>query len=374
MKILYLSGTALPSRAANSVHVMKMCSAFAALGHEVILAVRHAGDPEFEGENPYLFYNVPASFVIERFFYPQLPLGLGEYYWAWCAARHARRAKPDLVYGRSTVGCLVAARSGFACVYEAHKTISAMGRVPAAAARRLLVHDNLRRLTVLSRILAKDFRESFSVEPERMVVAYNGADPPAEGPPWAGPFVANDRLKVGYAGQLYPGKGVELIGQIAPECPWAHFFIVGGGKTEVDQWHQRISSIENLTLLGHVPQQELDGFRAAMDVLLVPPRAMVGVAGGSGFSQALSPPLKLFESLASAKPIICSDFLDEVVTDQRDALLADPAQPKQWIDALERLRDDSQLRARLGKAARARFDADLSWNARARRVLHGLTL
>ena len=123
-----------------------------------------------------------------------------------------------------------------------------------------------------------------------------------------------------------------------------------------------------------MPQQELDGFRAAMDVLLVPPRALVDVSGGAGFSQALSPPLKLFESLASAKPVICSSFLDEVVTHQRDALLADPEQPQQWIRSLERLRDDPQLRADLGKAARARFDADLSWTARARRVLHGLNL
>ena len=37
MKILYISNSIIPSRAANSIHVMKMSQAFANIGHEVIL-------------------------------------------------------------------------------------------------------------------------------------------------------------------------------------------------------------------------------------------------------------------------------------------------------------------------------------------------
>mgnify|MGYP001195289087 FL=1 len=37
MKILYISNSIIPSRTANSIHVMKMCQAFADNGHEVIL-------------------------------------------------------------------------------------------------------------------------------------------------------------------------------------------------------------------------------------------------------------------------------------------------------------------------------------------------
>ena len=48
MRIAYLSGTPIPSRAATSVHVMKMCQALAAQGHEVSLHA-HPGD---RGERP----------------------------------------------------------------------------------------------------------------------------------------------------------------------------------------------------------------------------------------------------------------------------------------------------------------------------------
>ena len=37
MRILYISKSVIPSRTANSIHVMKMCQALADNGHEVIL-------------------------------------------------------------------------------------------------------------------------------------------------------------------------------------------------------------------------------------------------------------------------------------------------------------------------------------------------
>src|SRR3546814_10326815 len=61
MKIAYLSNSEIPSRAANSVHVMKMCQAFAQNGHRVTLYARkgqaHDGDV-------YRTYGVSNSFEI----------------------------------------------------------------------------------------------------------------------------------------------------------------------------------------------------------------------------------------------------------------------------------------------------------------------
>ena len=37
MKIVYISSSTIPSRAANSIHVMKMCQAFANNGYDVVL-------------------------------------------------------------------------------------------------------------------------------------------------------------------------------------------------------------------------------------------------------------------------------------------------------------------------------------------------
>ena len=40
MKIYYISPSTIPSRTANSIHVVNMCGAFAELGHNIILFTR----------------------------------------------------------------------------------------------------------------------------------------------------------------------------------------------------------------------------------------------------------------------------------------------------------------------------------------------
>ena len=61
MNIHYLSSSALPSQTANSVHVMKMCSAFAGLGHTVTLYGRPG---PMTAKNLHDFYNVDNDFDI----------------------------------------------------------------------------------------------------------------------------------------------------------------------------------------------------------------------------------------------------------------------------------------------------------------------
>ena len=55
MRIHYLSSSVIASDSANSVHVMKMCQAFAAAGHDVTLhAIKGAG----EGDEVFRYYGV----------------------------------------------------------------------------------------------------------------------------------------------------------------------------------------------------------------------------------------------------------------------------------------------------------------------------
>ena len=64
MKILYVSNSKIPSRTANSIHVMKMCQAFSINGHNVILLA-----PDIKKNNEknvvdiYEFYGVKKNFI-----------------------------------------------------------------------------------------------------------------------------------------------------------------------------------------------------------------------------------------------------------------------------------------------------------------------
>jgi len=73
MKILYLSNAIIPSRTANSIHIMKMCQAFAENGHEVILVAPHIKDRYEKHINDfYEFYGVKKNFKIKKFWSPNI--------------------------------------------------------------------------------------------------------------------------------------------------------------------------------------------------------------------------------------------------------------------------------------------------------------
>ena len=81
MKIIYISTANLPSRQANSIHVMRMCSAFVKNGHEVILlAPKHKISNKDETNNIFEFYNTKNNFSIKKIFYPKIKFG--EYIYA----------------------------------------------------------------------------------------------------------------------------------------------------------------------------------------------------------------------------------------------------------------------------------------------------
>ena len=63
MKILYISKSIIPSRAANSIHVMKMCQAFADNGHDVILLAPDIKNKFETGvQDLYDYYGVKKKF------------------------------------------------------------------------------------------------------------------------------------------------------------------------------------------------------------------------------------------------------------------------------------------------------------------------
>ena len=351
-----------------------MCSAFAEHGHEVTLVCRRpdatersaAGSTRAVSEA----YDLPEQFRIIRYPFTRPPGRKTR--WTLRAALRARVAGCDLAYGRSPRACLFAARLGLPVVYEAHKLLDGGNAREYRAGRRLLLHRNLSRVVVLSHALARKFSSDYGVDGSLLRVAYNAARDPGDPRPLA--LERGDRtpFRVGYSGSLHEGKGMELIASLAPLVPQAQFYVAGGNGEEVARWRERTGDEENINLLGSLPQKDLPAFRAAMDVLLVPPKASVRVAGGGRIEQADAPPLKLFEALASGKPVICSDYLGEVVIDGEHALLRDPEETEQWKSALEHLMSDEGAREKLSRGARALFLSEYTWRRRAEKVLAGL--
>src|SRR5690606_13249652 len=168
MRIHYLSASRLPSPHANSVHVMKMCNAFAGDRHAVTLFAYRSGTEE----DVYAYYGVQSHFPISRL--PPVPLpGLKRLTRTFAAARNVRRLPPpDLVYGRDLYSVLTAVGTDVPIVYEAH--MPPQTKADARLVEKLLQAKNFARLVVISDALAKRFTSLYpGLAAERIVVAHD---------------------------------------------------------------------------------------------------------------------------------------------------------------------------------------------------------
>ena len=345
-----------------------MCDAFAGLGHEVTLYARPGPLPV---EDVYKHYSVLQRFDI---IYQKRhgPGRVGKTTYGLSVARalqHARSA--DLLYARDTYSLASASHNGWPMVFEAH--VMPSGRIMRNIQRWLFTRPHFMRLIVVTKALAEEYQSQFKVLSRgKILVVPSAAEVPSLPPQSSN--VSNGRLKVGYAGHLYPGKGMEVIAPLAIRLPGMDFHVAGGVVDDVERWRREAKGTENLYFHGYLPPGQAQEFRQSMDILLVPTQAQMGMAGGGTHSSAWTSPLKLFEAMAAAKPIIASNLQSfrDVAEHKVHALLVPPDDLDQWAAALKHLEQTPSMRHAMGGAGFKLVSRCYSYKQRARRVLEGL--
>nr|WP_159432983.1 glycosyltransferase family 4 protein [Thiohalospira halophila] len=273
----------------------------------------------------------------------------------------------DIVYGRSLQGCCIAAETGRPTVFEIHKPEWEINERNYREFQRLVAGEGFRAIVCISAALEAHLLAVFPELKGWTIVAHDAA-PTLERPEAPGQVEA---FVVGYFGSLHPGKGIETLLDVAPRCPWASFRIVGGDATSIQRWRESRDVPANVHFLGHRAHHDLPAMMAECHVLVAPYLEKVSVQGGGGDVARWMSPLKLFEYMAMARPIVSADLpvLREVLREDENALLAAPGDAADWARALERLRDDPELARHLGEQARADYERHHTWDARAGHIL-----
>ncbi|MFQ5350662.1 MAG: glycosyltransferase, partial [Thermoanaerobaculia bacterium] len=206
MRILYVSGSYIPSRRASSMHVMRMCAALARQGHEVTLVSKACHQRQESGvEDDFAFYGVEPAFRVAKLPRPAWRGG-GLRYLSAVLRLADNGQRWELFYCREVVAAWRLARHGRPVVYEAHGLPT--GRVSQWLHHRLLSAPGLRRLVLISDALRRLF-DGLGLLPDRAdtVVAHDAADPIEVDTP----APSGDRpVRLGYVGHLYAGRGVEI--------------------------------------------------------------------------------------------------------------------------------------------------------------------
>lgn len=203
---------------------------------------------------------------------------------------------------------------------------------------------------------------------ERVRVVPNGVDPSRFPAPVRVRPGADETLTVGFVGTLKPWHGTEVIVEavslLAARGRGWRLLIVGDGpcRHDLEALVEARGLAARTTFTGAVPPDAIPGLLSEMDIATAPYR---------GGEECYFSPLKLYEYLAAALPVVASDVgqVREVIRHGVTGMLCRPGDAAALAEAMLELRRKPALRAAIGRAGRDAAVRDHAWDQVAERIL-----
>ena len=185
-------------------------------------------------------------------------------------------------------------------------------------------------------------------------------------------------LTVGFTGHIYPGRGADLLFELAKQMPLVNFLWVGGTPELVDFWRGKLTDAKmtNVTMTGFVKHEMIPLYQAASDILLMPYSRSISASSGQDIAEVINP-MKMFEYMASGRAIVSADLPSiREVLNEGNAVLVEAGEWEMvignWQFEIESLLADEPRRQML--ASQARKDVEqLTWVKREERVMERFT-
>lgn len=369
MKIGLIAPTTIPSRSANTIQVMKNAVALTKVGHQVRLYI-----PKAEVEVPWNRLASQYGLVTEQPQNLELIWVTRKPFWRTYdygvkAFRAAKRDGVDCVFTRLLQSAVMASLAHVPVYFELHDLPS--GNMGPVLFKQFLRGSGQKTIVTITQALMDaieaDYRLPYRVQ---KVVAPDGVDlerfenlPTQEevrdllGIPHA--------FTVGYTGHLYHGRGEEILLALAKRLREVKFLIIGGREKDISRVQKVIDTqgLDNIHLVGFVPNTVLPQYQRACDCLLMPYQNEIAGSSGGDIAKFLSP-MKMFEYLASGKPILSSDLpvLREVLNEKNSILLPSD-ELDAWEAAIIKVKNEEAFAIKLALAAKETAK-NFSWEQR----------
>ena len=393
MNIVAIAGSTIPSDTANSIQVMKACSALAQLGHNLTLIV--PDNPQSKTLAPGAsagvvnrkskivnrqssIVNLKSHYGLQTDFPIEWISSSSRRRFTWQSVHRARELKPDLLYTWLPQSAVFGLLSGLPVIFEIH--IQPTGLFGPAWHRAFAKLPGKKRLVSITRALVNILEHNYHrrFQSDEVIIAPNGVDLERfvslpDSPTARRQIGLQEAPTVMCTGHLYAGRGADLFLLLAKSIPQAHFVWVGGRLEVIESWKQRAENqnISNITFTGFIPNSDLPLYQAAADILLMPYSRSIMGSSGSADSASVASPMKMFEYMAAGRAIVTADLpVIREVLNEKNAVFCKPDEVGDWRLEIERLLGDETRRVELGNQARKDVEGFI-WLARAERVLKG---
>jgi len=388
VKLLYIANARIPSEKAHPYQILKMCEAFVKKGMTVELVVpfRVQTNKQMRAvKDVWQYYGIEEKFKIITL--PSLDLiFVGSHLPSWIeyplfylqattfyvfAVLYSLLRKAEIIYSRDPqfllILSLIKPDWQPQMYYEAHTFPgSRIGK-----RLRSWVGKRIGGLIVITDKL-KDLYMELGVPEDKILVARDGVDL-QRFKEETGKERAREKLGlpidkkiICYTGHLFPWKGVYTLAESAKLLQGCLFVVVGGMDDDIRRFQDYLKAegIPNVEVVGYVQPSIIPDYLFAADTLVLPNSAKAKIAS------YYTSPLKLFEYMASRRPIVASDLpsLGEVLRSRENTILVEPDSPEALAEGIKRVLDDPDLARRISEQAYKEV-GQYSWEERARKIL-----
>jgi len=374
MKILYIANVRIPTEMAHGLQIMKMCEAFAKQGVELELLVPwRFGISELIKQNPFKYYRVEKNFKVKKLFCIDLtPLNkyLGPVSFLTQAISFAVSAflyslfnKVDIIYSRDRFSLWPITLIKNNLVYEVHQLHRSSFK---------FLFKKIRKLVVITKNLKEDLIKK-GIDGNKILVASDGIslkdfdikENQEECRKRVG-LPQNKRIIL-YTGHLYRWKGVETLAMASKFLGENDLIvIVGGIKWYLSNFKDfvKVNDLKNVLVVGHKDYAQMPYYLGAADCL------MLTGTKASETSQKHTSPMKMFEYMASQKPIIASDLPSfKEILNEANCILVEPDHPWEMAMGIMRALNDAELSKRISEQAFQDVQK-YNWDNRARTIIN----
>ncbi len=373
MKMAYIVNLRIPTEKAYGYQICKMCEEFAKKIDNVELLVPNR--TRAEDVDLFSYYGLENIFIVRRIkiFYSKIVVKyseklnflLGRFTFFIKLFFKRKSDKKTIIYTRSPEIAWLASLLGRTILYEAHSW---------PAGKNKLYKFFLKKVDLIicnSKGTENEYKDrgfsSTMVAPNGVDLQDFNIDEDAD-TCRTGLKLPKDKTIIMYVGHLYKWKGAEMLIDAAEKLVDKNeiqFVLVGGYPADIQNFQEKIDkkNLQNISLLGHVNKKLIPKFLKSADVLVLPNFPI------SKESEKHTSPIKMFEYMASRRPIIASDLpsIKEVLNNNNSVLFR-AGSCDDFVKELETLLADSDKSEKI--INQAYQDAKhFTWEKRAENIL-----
>ena len=326
MKVVYLFNSSLPSYNANSLQVANMCYNIAKYIGQITLITPNTGLKK----TIFSHYGLNKNFKILKIkYFNSFPTGLKYYLFSIISIFYSLKLKPDLFITRNYFTLFLLILLQKKVIFEVHSSLETEGRLNNLIYDNLPIFNskNLVNLIFITNSVKNFFYKKYKIKDRKHCILPSSSNivPVIPKPQ------NNKKFKIGYFGLVHKSRGFNFICNLSKIDHQNEYHVIGGTESDVSNFKKKFSR-KNLILKSYIQNKAIKDYIKKMDLLILPYEKKVLSSGNVNEISKFTSPMKLFDYLASSKPIISSSLpvLYEILKNKKNCIFVKELNIYKW--------------------------------------------